>query len=268
VTGSGDDDGDEQESPPPPGHRDARAEDLAASLDDLARLITGLLTLEELLGRVAASAARAIPGADGAGVTLLRLDRGGNQIQALAASHPFVVDIDAVQYRLLDEGPCITAAHELRAVVSGSLSGDSRWPRFGPRVGRLGVHSALSLPMVLADNTLVGVLNAYGRTKNAFDDDAARLGELFAAPAAIAVFNAQILADVRTRAAQLQAALVSRATIDQAIGILRSRSGTTADEALAALRAMSQAENRKLLVIAEHILDEAIRRARARHLRD
>jgi AmiR/NasT family two-component response regulator len=59
--------------------------------------------------------------------------------------------------------------------------------------------------------------------------------------------------------------LVSRAVIDQAIGILRSRSGDSADEAFARLRAISQGENVKLAVVAERVVDEAVRRARARH---
>ena len=51
--------------------------DLRAGIDDLAGLVAGSLGLPELLAEVAAFAVRAIPGADGAGVTLLRVDRGG-----------------------------------------------------------------------------------------------------------------------------------------------------------------------------------------------
>jgi AmiR/NasT family two-component response regulator len=43
-----------------------------------------------------------------------------------------------------------------------------------------------------------------------------------------------------------------------------SRSGCTPDEAFGRLRAISQAENRKLLAVAGLLLDEAGRRARAR----
>jgi hypothetical protein len=115
----------------------ADAADLESSLADLAALVTGSLGLEELLTRVATFAAHAIPGADGAGVTLLRVDRPDNRVEALAASAPFVREIDALQYVELGEGPCITAALERRTVRSGSLGGENLWPRFGPRVGRL-----------------------------------------------------------------------------------------------------------------------------------
>lgn len=242
----------------------ADAADLQASLGDLAGLVTGTIGLPQLLQHVATFAERAIPGADGAGVTLLRMDRPDNRVEALAASHPFVAEIDEIQYSTLNEGPCITAALEARTVRSGSLGGEQMWPRFGPRVGRLGIHSALSLPLLLPGH-VVGAINVYARGKDVFDDHAAELGELFAAPAAVAVHNAQILTQARVLTAQLQAALSSRPMIDQAIGLMRGRSGGTADEAFARLRAISQSEHTKLVDVAQHVLDEAVRRARSRH---
>ncbi len=261
------DDGDARKGPRrtlTPEQASADAADLQTSLDDLAGLVSGTLGLTELLARVATFAARAIPGADGAGVTLLRLDQPHNLVEALAASAEFVAEIDEIQYVTLNEGPCITAALEGRTVRSGSLGGEKMWPRFGPRVGRMGIHSALSLPL-LVPGQVVGAINVYARDKNVFDDHAAELGELFAAPAAVAVHNAKILAQALDLAAQLQAALSTRPVIDQAIGMLRGRTGSTAEEAFARLRTISQAEHTKLADVAQNIVDEAVRRARARH---
>jgi GAF domain-containing protein len=237
--------------------------DLRASLDDLAGLVTGSLGLQELLARVATFAARAIPGADGAGVTLLRADRSDYTVEALAASADFVKEIDQLQYEVLNEGPCITAALERRTVRSGSLGGDKMWPRFGPRVGRLGVHSVLSLPLLLPGE-IVGAINVYAHGKDVFGDHAAELGELFSAPAAVAVHNAQVLARALELTTQLQVALSTRPVIDQAVGILRARGGLTADEAFTRLRTLSQTDNTKLVTVAERIVEEAVRRARAR----
>lgn len=236
---------------------------LQESLRQLAALVTGGLGLRDVLAHVATFAVRAIPRADGAGVTLLSGDSAG-QVQVLAASHPFVAEIDEIQYSVLNEGPCITAALEGRTVRSGSLGGERLWPRFGPRVGRLGVHSALSLPLLLSERA-VGAINVYSREKDAFDDRAEQLGELFATPAAVAVHNAQILARAQELTMQLQAALSSRPIIDQAIGILRARNGGSAEEAFGKLRSMSQADHVKLVDVARHIVDEAVRRAHARH---
>ncbi|MGI8665311.1 MAG: GAF and ANTAR domain-containing protein [Jatrophihabitans sp.] len=247
-----------------PEQASADAFDLQASLGDLAGLVTGTIGLPDLLQRVAMFAAHAIPGADGAGVTLLRMDRPDNRVEALAASDPFVSVIDEIQYATLNEGPCITAALEGRTVRSGSLGGEKMWPQFGPRVGRLGIHSALSLPLLIPGQ-VVGAINVYAYGKDVFGDHAAELGELFAAPAAVAVHNAQILTQALALTVQLQAALSSRPVIDQAIGLLRGRTGGSAEEAFSRLRAISQSEHTKLADIAQHIVDEAVRRARSRH---
>lgn len=247
-----------------PQRASADAAELQASLGDLAGLVTGTIGMNQLLGQVATFAAKAIPGADGAGVTLLRVNRSQHQVEALAASHPFVSEIDEIQYVTLHEGPCITAALEGRTVRSGSLGAEKMWPRFGPRVGRLGIHSALSLPLLLPGQ-VVGAINVYSYDRDVFDDHATELGELFAAPAAVAVHNAQILAQALKLTAQLQSALSTRPVIDQAIGLLRGRTGVTADEAFRRLREISQAENTKLAEIAQRVVDEAVRRARSRH---
>lgn len=250
---------------PTPEQRASDDADLRSSLADLAGLVAGTQGLDVLLGRVATFAAHAIPGADGAGVTLLEVDGAEHRVEALAASDAFVSEIDEIQYVIVNEGPCITAALEGRTVRSGSLGGERLWPRFGPRVGRLGVHSALSLPLTLPAGRTVGAINVYAHGKDVFNEHAAQLGELFATPAAVAVHNAQILTRAQVLAAQLQRALSTRPLIDQAIGLLRGRSGATEEEAFTRLREISQREHTKLVEVAQRIVDEAVRRARARH---
>jgi AmiR/NasT family two-component response regulator len=78
------------------------------------------------------------------------------------------------------------------------------------------------------------------------------------------VQNAQILAQAHRLIANLQHALVSCAVIDQAIGIIISRTGGTADEAFEGLRTVSQTQHTKMSVVAARTVDTAARRARAR----
>ena len=78
------------------------------------------------------------------------------------------------------------------------------------------------------------------------------------------VHNAQLLARARWKTKRLQRALETRAVIDQAIGIIRSRAGVSAEEAFARLARISQSENHKLHFVAERLVDEAVRRAQAR----
>jgi len=175
-------------------------------------------------------------------------------------SEPFVREVEEIQYGI-NEGPCISAAATGHTMTSGSLSGDPRWPRFGPGVGRLGVHSVLALPLLTAGG-VIGAINVYARPRDAFDGRAEHIGQVFAEPAAIAVRNAQILAQTQRLVGNLQAALTSRAIIDQAIGIMISRTGDTAEEAFDRIRRRSQAEHVKVASIAQQIVEVAARRAR------
>ncbi len=232
--------------------------DLAASLAGLSGLLTGHRPLRETLIHIAEFAVQAIPGADGAGLTMLEDDRA----QTVVASAAFVHAVDDVQYGL-GEGPCLLAVQSRRTQMSGSLGGETRWPRFGPRVGRMGVHSALSLPLLLPDQ-LVGAMNVYAHAKNAFGPEAVAIGELFARPAAVSVHNAQVLAQSQRLAAQLREALTSRTVIDQALGIIMSRTGASPEEAFDRLRAMSQSQHIKVVEVSRILVEEAVRRARAR----
>jgi GAF domain-containing protein len=244
------------------GQRSAEDEDLRESLAGLAQLASNRMPLEELLTQVATYAVQAIPGADGAGLTLLEDDRS----DTIVATASFVTEIDDVQYGM-GQGPCISAAREGRTVMSGSLGADSRWPRFGGTIARLGVHSVVSLPLITPDG-VVGAMNVYAHEKDAFDNRSIELGEIFAVPAAIAVQNAQVLAHTQRLVTQLKSALETRGVIDRAIGIMMSRSGGTEQEALERLRALSQQEHHKLAVVARQIVDEAVRRAEARRYTD
>lgn len=238
-------------------------DDLALSLRGLSALLTGHRPLDETLTAIAQFAVNAIPGADGAGLTMLEDDRH----QTVVATAPFVNAVDDIQYSL-GQGPCVLAVATRSTQTSGSLGGEvTRWPLFGPRVGRLGVHSALSLPLLLPGR-VVGAMNVYAHTKDAFGPEAIRIGELFAAPAAVSVYNAQILARSLQVADQLREALTSRTIIDQALGIIRSRTGAGPDEAFDRLRAMSQTQHLKAAVVAQKLVDEAVRRARARRPAD
>jgi transcriptional regulator with GAF, ATPase, and Fis domain len=252
-------DQDEPSDPHTTEQRFAEDADLSDSLAGLSRLATNRLALEDLLTRIASYAVQAIPGADGAGLTLLE----DHRADTIVATASFVTEIDDIQYGM-GQGPCISAAAEGRTMISGSLGGDSRWPRFGGRVARLGVHSVVSLPLITPDG-VVGAMNVYARAKNVFDGRAAQLGEIFAVPAAIAVQNAHVLEQTRRFAAQLQSALEMRGVIERAVGIMMSRTGGTEHEALERLRALSQHEHRKLAVVARQIVDEAVRKAHARH---
>jgi GAF domain-containing protein len=247
-----------------PGQREAAEAELYAGLRGVAGIVASGRGVIDLLRDVAKFAAQAIPGADGVGVALIDPQQGISSVRTWAATAMLVHEIDTVQYNELNEGPCITCMQSQRPTVSGSLGSDGRWPHFGGRVARMRMHSALALPLVVGEQ-VIGAINAYAKTRDAFAEHAVQLGSQFAKSAAVSVYNAQLLANAHERTLRLQRALDSRSVIDQAIGIIRSRSGGGAEEAFARLTHISQTENIKLHIVAERLVEEAVRRARARH---
>ncbi|GLY33233.1 GAF and ANTAR domain-containing protein [Kineosporia sp. NBRC 101731] len=233
-------------------------DDLQESLTALAGALTGAQPLTVTLRHVASLAVSAVPGADGAGLTLL--EQSGPD--TIVASADFVEEVDAAQYGI-GEGPCLLAVATRTTQWSGSLGGEEdRWPRFGPQAGRMGVHSALSVPLLLGER-VVGALNIYAHGRDAFDQHSIAIGEEFSGPAAVTASHALLLEESRRMTAHLQKALTSRATIDQAIGIVLSRTGKTPHEAFEVLRRQSQQDHIKLSDVAAQVVEQALARARS-----
>jgi GAF domain-containing protein len=237
-----------------PADRAGEDDRLAESVSGLAELASGSLPLRELLTRVARYAVDSIPGADGAGLTLIENDR----TDTIVSTADFVRAVDDIQYGI-GEGPCITAAREGRTVMSGALEDEERWGVFGGRVAAMGVHSVVSLPLRLG-NDVVGAMNVYAHAHAAFDERAAELGEAFAIPAAIAVQHAHVLEQTRRLAEQLQASLEARVLIEQAVGVLIGRERVDADQARLLLVGLSEERDETLTEVARQVVDEAVRR--------
>lgn len=231
---------------------------LAAGLKGLSNLVSGASTLKQLLREIADCAMMAMLGADGAGITVLVT----GHPNTIVASATFVRDLDNIQYRL-GEGPCISAAATASTNVSGALAADEAWPEFGRIAADLGIHSALSLPLPL-NGQVVGALSVYSHAYDAFDEHAARIGELFAGPAAVAVHNAYVLAEVQQETERLNAAVSNRSMIDRAVGVIMARSGINEDEALLRLRIRSQQQDSRLEDAARRLLEEIVRRVQDR----
>lgn len=93
-------------------------------------------------------------------------------------------------------------------------------------------------------------LNFYDRRDSYFGRDRERLASLFAGQCAITGFYWHVASEAST----LATAMRSRATIEQAKGIIMATTGCSPDDAFDILREQSQRENRKLREIAEEIV--------------
>jgi GAF domain-containing protein len=131
---------------------------------------------------------------------------------------------------------------------------DDRWPDY-PRVAEHGNLSSLSVPLDIdTDEQVTGALNIYARRPDAFDEASRSVATRFAPYAAVAAGNLYAYQSARDMADNLQAALESRAVIDQAKGILMERYKLTADRAFQLLARASMDSNRKVRDIADDLV--------------
>lgn len=239
----------------------AKDVDLRVALRGLAALVTTDHSTDEFLTEVARWAALAIPGADGAAVTLIGSPDGDHQM----GSWPdFVAEIHLLQDEIFYEGPHFGCLPTQAPTVSESLDTDLRWPRFGRGVvAALGVFSLMSWPLLVGEQ-VIGAIDAYARASDAFDEYAVDIGGRFAEPAAVAVYNARQLRRAQDAAKQLQHALSRRAVVDQAVGIVRGRTGASAEEALARLVHISHAAGIDVAAVAQQMVEQPEDRSRMR----
>jgi transcriptional regulator with GAF, ATPase, and Fis domain len=214
---------------------------IARQLSELARELQADLTTEALLRHIMMAALTEVPGTQHAGITLVT----GREFATPAASDELAERIDQIQYET-DEGPCLDAARHHETVRCDDLRTEARWPRFARQAADLGVLSMLSFQLFAGEDSF-GALNLYAGNTAAFGQDSESSGILLASHAALA------MAAARTQAGLLTA-LDSREMIGQAKGILMERYKITGVEAFGLLVASSQAMNRKLRAIAEHLV--------------
>jgi GAF domain-containing protein len=233
-------------------------DDLDYRLVERTGLISASVPLEQTMLRIAQYAVDISRNADGAALTVF--EDGGPRVTVATTSLARAAD-DA-QYQM-GEGPALTALAEQRAVVSGSLAREPAWLRYASQVGRLGVRSVLAMPLVL-DGTVIAVLSIYSCSRSAFNDNDALIAERYSKPAAAIAHNARVVAQSQVEIEQLRQALRIRPVIDQAIGIIRSRTGRSEQEAFERLREISNTEHSKISEIARQLVDDAVRRANVR----
>jgi GAF domain-containing protein len=205
-------------------------------------------TTQGLLVAITVLARRTLPGCLAASITLVHEAGPATHV----ASGDLAGDADRWQYEAGD-GPCLTAIRDAETVGVDSFADDARWPAFAARAIGSGIHSSLSIPLVVHED-VAGALNLYGGVKGAFaasKNSAAK----FAGQAAVTLANAKALHEAQDLAGQLAGALEHREVIGQAMGILMATEKVSADEAMDILRRASNRANRKVSAIAGDIVD-------------
>jgi len=226
---------------------------LALALREMSRFVVSDASLGDTLTRIAEITTDALPSAAFAGMTML--DDNGKPTTAVFTD-PRSPEIDSAQYETGD-GPCLDAWRRREVVrIEDTGSHTETYERFCRSALDHGIHSTLSLPLVV-DKESLGALNLYARAVAGFSDQDAELAGELASVAAVVMANSQAYWAAYQLTEQLNDAMRSRSVIEQAKGILMARSpGIDADQAFNLLKGDSQRKNVKLRVVAKRTVDE------------
>ncbi|MGY1821899.1 GAF domain-containing protein [Geodermatophilus sp. SYSU D00079] len=232
------------------------ADELSAVFARMSGLLLSEETVSTALGLVSSLALDTVPGATGAGVSVI--DERGRR--SSGSTDARVQRADALQYEL-DEGPCLAATGARHLVLVDDLATDRRWPRWTAAAAQLGLRAAMSAPMVAGD-TALGALKVYADVPGGFDGHSGVLLSRFAAQAAILVANVQTHERARRLSDGLRAAIGTRDTVSMAKGVLMARHGVTEEVAFGMLLARSGEETGSLPEVARTVVGSAVRRRR------
>jgi GAF domain-containing protein len=222
----------------------------AEALERLGRLSLRELSMDSLLQTVADLSKSVMPGNPETSVLLLVKDRPSTVVW----TGQLAVALDERQYER-GHGPCLHAARTGDLTEIADTRTDRRWPDYQQRAVEAGNLSSLSIPLVIDEEAQVsGALNIYARQPDAFDDNSRAAAVRFGPYAAVAAGNLHAYQSARDLADNLQAALESRAVIDQAKGVLIERYKLTPDQAFQLLVQASMNANRKVRDIADELV--------------
>jgi GAF domain-containing protein len=186
----------------------------------------------------------------GAAGILLGDQRGELQVVAASTEQARLLELFQLQN---DEGPCLECFSTGEAVVSGDLESVTKWPLFRAEAAAAGYLAVQAFPLRLRA-VVIGTLNIFLETKVDFSAEDLQLCQALADVATIAILQNQAAKEARNVNGQLQRALDSRITIEQAKGILAERSHVDMAQAFALMRRYARDNNRQLSQVAADVV--------------
>jgi GAF domain-containing protein len=232
--------------------RETEPVDPRDAFDQLGRLVLQDESMESVLQRAAELARVLMPQIAAASVSLV----GEGTEVTVASTGQLALALDETQYAR-GYGPCLEAARGGEILRIDDVSLETRWPLYVQAATARGVGSSLSVPIPV-QRDVHAALNLYARHPGAFDATSVDLARTFASYAGVAVANMRLYDGSRRLVEQLQMAMVSRAVIDQAKGIVMAQRHCSAQEAFEVLVDLSSRSNTKLREIAQLLVDRAV----------
>jgi GAF domain-containing protein len=177
-------------------------------------------------------------------------------LQLMAASNEAANVLELFQLQN-EEGPCLDAFRTGEAVTHGDLRGETPWPRFAAKASLAGFASVHAFPMVVRANVL-GTLNLFMTEGRPLGPSDVMVAQALAHAATLALLQNRIAEDRQRLTAQLQGALNSRITIEQAKGVISEMAHVGTDEAFLRLRSYARNRNAKLTDVAAGVVNRTL----------
>lgn len=227
-------------------------EPLARACAQLAQTMARGGGLADMVQSLVPELARAL-GVPRAAVTLLASD---GRLRPVAAPPDPVAALVALEQQI-GEGPTLDALCGGAVVCEEELP-EGRWPGYVAEARALGVRSVLAVPLRGGDQP-VGVLTVLVTQPHAWHVTDVAAVEVFAdLVGAYAAQRSEVDRLERT-AGQLQAALESRVTIEQAKGVLAGELGCTVEQAYEMLRDHARRNRVSLRSVADAVVHLGLR---------
>ncbi len=180
------------------------------------------------------------------------------QLQFMAASKESVRLLELFQLQAR-EGPCLDCFHGGIAVINSDLVGArARWPQFAPRAVGAGFRSVHAFPLRWHE-TVIGALNLFSTDVGELEPADARVVQALADIATIGLLQQRAIRDRELLTEQLQGALNTRITIEQAKGVLSRIHGVSVDAAFDLLRDYARRNHLRLGQLAQSVVTDPAR---------
>jgi GAF domain-containing protein len=186
---------------------------------------------------------------------LLADEAGDLQFMAASEERTHLLELFQVQNQ---EGPCqdcFVTGHPVG--IADLEDARERWPRFAPKALSLGFRSVQAVPLRLRGDIL-GALNLFRNEPGGIGDEDQLVVQAMGDIATIGLLQQRQAHRAATVTNQLQHALHSRISIEQAKGVISAQSGLSIDASFALLRAHSRDHNHKLSELARAVVDGEI----------
>ena len=191
---------------------------------------------------------------DAASAGLLLADPHG-QLHYMASSATSVrlLELFQLQYQ---EGPCLDCFRTGAPVVNTDLhQAGQRWPLFAPRAVEAGFQSVHAFPLRHRQN-VIGALNLFSTDTGRLEPTDVSIIQCLADIATIGLLQERSVRSAELLTEQLQSALNSRVTIEQAKGVLARTHGTDVDAAFQLMRAYARRNHHRLSDVARAVVTD------------